>query len=281
MRITVPTPLGDIAVRAHGAPDAPALLLLHANPGDGRDFDAVLPALADRHRTFVLDWPGYGESTAPDPGRVTPGGLVRAAEAVLDELAAGQGVRRIALLGNSVGGYVACRLARGRHAGAVTALVLSGPAGFTRHNALTRWFCRDVMGRPDRARRVVVPLARAYLGSLRTPSARATYERARLLPGQPERLLVHCAVWRGLVAPEFGLGEPVALDVPVLLLWGSRDPVVPAALDGRRARRALPAHTSAVRLPTAHEPYNERPDLFLRHTLPFLRDPRVVTPRRR
>src|SRR5690242_19950707 len=99
MRMTVPTPLGDIAVRRldplpgarpAGAPapsDAPALLLLHANPGDGRDFDAVLPALADRYRTFVVDWPGYGDSTAPEPGLVTPEALVRVAERVIDALA--------------------------------------------------------------------------------------------------------------------------------------------------------------------------------------------------
>ncbi|WP_392961365.1 alpha/beta fold hydrolase [Streptomyces sp. LN245] len=140
--------------RPEGAPapsDAPALLLLHANPGDGRDFDAVLPALADRYRTFVVDWPGYGGSTAPEPGRVTPEGLVEVAERVIDALREEQGVREVAVLGNSVGGYVACRLAEGPRAASVTALILVDPAGFTRHSALTRWFCREVMGRPARA----------------------------------------------------------------------------------------------------------------------------------
>ncbi|MFF3411499.1 alpha/beta fold hydrolase [Streptomyces sp. NPDC002742] len=289
MRMTVPTPLGDIAVRCRppfpgarpeGAPvppDAPALLLLHANPGDGRDFDAVLPALADRYRTFVVDWPGYGDSTAPEPGRVTPEGLVEVAQRVLDALAEEQGVREVAVLGNSVGGYVACRLAEGPRAASVTALVLVDPAGFTRHTALTRWFCREVMGRPARARRLVVPLARAYLGRLGTPSARETYARVRRLPHDERRLAVHCAVWRGLADPDFGLADPAALDLPILLVWGSRDPVVPALLDGRRARRLLPAGTSSVLLPTAHEPYNERPDLFLRHILPFLENPRAVS----
>ncbi|MFI1167722.1 alpha/beta fold hydrolase [Streptomyces sp. NPDC020801] len=270
MRMTVPTALGDIAVRGQGPPEAPALLLLHANPGDGRDFDAVLPALAGRHRTFVADWPGYGDSTAPDPGKVTPEGLVAAAEQVLDALVAEHGVRRLAVLGNSVGGYVACRLAQGRHARTITSLVLIDPAGFTAHNALTRWFCREVMGRPDRARRLVVPLARAYLGPLRTASARATFARARRLPRDEERLAVHCAIWRGLAEPGSRPADPGGIGVPVLLLWGRRDPVVPAFLDGRRARRALPARTVSVLLPTAHEPYNERPDLFLRHTLAFL-----------
>ncbi|MFF3450231.1 alpha/beta fold hydrolase [Streptomyces sp. NPDC002667] len=291
MRMTVPTPLGDIAVRClapvpgarpGGAPapsGAPALLLLHANPGDGRDFDAVLPALADRYRTFVVDWPGYGGSTAPDPGRVTPEGLVGVAERVIDALAEEQGVRELAVLGNSVGGYVACRLAEGTRAASLTSLVLVDPAGFTRHTALTRWFCREVMGRPARARRLVVPLARAYLGRLGTPSARETYARVRELPHDERRLAVHCALWRGLADPGFGLVDPAALGLPILLLWGTRDPVVPAFLDGRRARRELPAGTSSVRLPTAHEPYNERPGLFLRHVLPFLENPRAVTAR--
>ncbi|MEV6192476.1 alpha/beta hydrolase [Streptomyces sp. NPDC051920] len=292
MRMTVPTPLGDIAVhcldplpgvRPEGAPapsEAPALLLLHANPGDGRDFDAVLPALADRYRTFVVDWPGYGDSTAPEPALVTPEGLVRVAERVIDALADGHGVREIAVLGNSVGGYVACRLAEGPRAASISALVLVDPAGFTRHTALTRWFCREVMGRPARARRLVVPLARAYLGRLGTPSARETYARVRRLPRDERRLAVHCALWRGLAAPDFGLTAPGALRPPILLLWGSRDPVVPAFLDGRRARRVLPAGTLSVRLPTAHEPYNERPGLFLRHVLPFLENPRAVAARR-
>ncbi|MER5473968.1 alpha/beta fold hydrolase [Streptomyces sp. NPDC002935] len=289
MRMTVPTPLGDIAVRCLPPfpgvrpeaipvpPDAPALLLLHANPGDGRDFDAIVPALADRYRTFVVDWPGYGDSTAPEPHLVTPDGLVEVAERVIDALAEEQGVREVAVLGNSVGGYVACRLAEGPRAASVTALVLVDPAGFTRHTALTRWFCREVMGRPARARRLVVPLARAYLGRLGTPSARETYARVRQLPHDERRLAVHCAVWRGLADPDFGLADPAALDVPILLLWGSRDPVVPALLDGRRAQRMLPARTLSVLLPTAHEPYNERPGLFLRHVLPFLKDPRAVS----
>ncbi|MFG2309892.1 alpha/beta fold hydrolase [Streptomyces sp. NPDC048566] len=293
MRMTVPTPLGDIAVRCLAEPvgptrtrrvpsreQAPALLLLHANPGDGRDFDAVLPALADRHRTYVVDWPGYGGSTARDPERVTPEGLVEVARRVVRVLAERHGVRRIAVLGNSVGGYVACRLAQRPCAATVSALVLVAPAGFTRHSAATRWFCREVMGRPARARRLAAPLARACLGRLGTPSSRQTYARACRLPHEERRLAVHCALWRALADPGAELTGLAALDLPVLLLWGRRDPVVPALLDGRRALRRLPATTSSVLLPTGHEPYNERPGLFLRHVLPFLDDPGAAGPSR-
>lgn len=47
--------------------EGPPLLLLHANPGDHRDYDAVIPALAARFRVIALDWPGYGASMPPSP----------------------------------------------------------------------------------------------------------------------------------------------------------------------------------------------------------------------
>jgi pimeloyl-ACP methyl ester carboxylesterase len=41
------------------------LLLLSANPGDVRDFQAVMPTLAQHYRVIAIDWPGYGQSDIP------------------------------------------------------------------------------------------------------------------------------------------------------------------------------------------------------------------------
>ena len=47
------------------------LILLHANPGDGKDFEAIIPVLAQQYRVIALDLPGYGESAPPpDPESV-------------------------------------------------------------------------------------------------------------------------------------------------------------------------------------------------------------------
>jgi pimeloyl-ACP methyl ester carboxylesterase len=46
------------------------LILLHANPGDSSDFEAVIPALAQHYRVLALDWPGYGRSAVPDQLKV-------------------------------------------------------------------------------------------------------------------------------------------------------------------------------------------------------------------
>src|SRR5690348_636132 len=47
--------------RGEGTP----LVLLHANPGDLHHFDGIIATLARSYRTIALDWPGYGQSTAP------------------------------------------------------------------------------------------------------------------------------------------------------------------------------------------------------------------------
>ncbi|MGW3243057.1 alpha/beta fold hydrolase [Streptomyces sp. NPDC001070] len=269
------TPLGDVALHRLGTPATGArhapVLLLHANPGDSRDYGAVAAGLAADREVFALDWPGYGRSTAHAPDSVTPQALVDVAERALDAIVRG-GAPRAYVIGNSVGGWVAVRLAERRPA-AVAGIVLVGPAGFSRLTAVTRWFCRAVMGRPSRARHLVAPLARAYLGRLRTTSARATYARARRVRAEPVRLAVHCALWCAFAGPDFDLAATLPrLTLPVLLLWGRRDPLLPALTDGRRARRSLPLDAAYATLPAAHEAYNERPDLFLARVRPFLTD---------
>ena len=66
----VALPSARVHYTAHG--EGAPLVLLHANPGDSRDFEAVIPALACTHRVLALDWPGYGASDLPaDPGQPT------------------------------------------------------------------------------------------------------------------------------------------------------------------------------------------------------------------
>ena len=87
-----------------GAP----LVLLHANPGDSQDFDAVIPALAQTNRVLALDWPGYGGSDVPaDPGSMTVLHFYR----VLREFITALALPPAFFIGNSVGGNAAARLA--------------------------------------------------------------------------------------------------------------------------------------------------------------------------
>lgn len=100
----------------HGEP----LLLLHGFTGSAETWAPLTRAIGDGIETIAVDLPGHGRSSAPDdPSRYalarTADDLVR----VLDAL----GIARTAVLGYSMGGRVALRMAL-RHRDRVSALVL-------------------------------------------------------------------------------------------------------------------------------------------------------------
>ena len=55
-----------IFYREAGPADAPVVLLLHGFPTSSHMFRNLIPALADRYRVIAPDYPGYGQSDAPD-----------------------------------------------------------------------------------------------------------------------------------------------------------------------------------------------------------------------
>ncbi|MET0240058.1 MAG: alpha/beta hydrolase, partial [Sphingobium sp.] len=55
-----------IFYREAGPSDAPVLLLLHGFPTSSHMFRNLIPLLADRYRVIAPDYPGYGQSDAPD-----------------------------------------------------------------------------------------------------------------------------------------------------------------------------------------------------------------------
>lgn len=57
----------DIFYREAGPEAAPVLLLLHGFPTSSHMFRNLIPLLADRYRVIAPDYPGFGQSGAPDP----------------------------------------------------------------------------------------------------------------------------------------------------------------------------------------------------------------------
>lgn len=238
------------------------LLLLHANPGDSEDFAAVIPALAKSHRVLALDWPGYGRSDAfTDPSTVT----VMHLHQTLCEFIAALALPPAFLIGNSVGGQVAARLAI-ESPQLVRGLVLVAPGGFTPHNVLTRAFC-GVQG----SRFSLSPhrFASLYLKH-RTSTTAAMLQRAKTFQATPARLALNRALWRSFAGPESDLRAAASnLRVPALLLFGRHDPTIPAGRDGQVASRCVPAARFVV-LPSGHAPFAEVPELFIGEVQGFL-----------
>lgn len=111
----------DIAYREAGRADAPAILLLHGFPTSSHMFRNLIPALADRYRVIAPDYPGFGQSAAPDRSefKYTFDNFAK----LVDGLTRKLGVSRYALYVMDYGAPVGFRLAA-KHPERVTALVV-------------------------------------------------------------------------------------------------------------------------------------------------------------
>src|SRR3954467_5871927 len=59
----------NIFYREAGPANAPVVLLLHGFPTSSHMFRNLIPALADCYHVIAPDYPGFGESAAPDHTR--------------------------------------------------------------------------------------------------------------------------------------------------------------------------------------------------------------------
>jgi pimeloyl-ACP methyl ester carboxylesterase len=57
----------NIAYREAGDPDSPKLVLLHGFPASSHQYRDLIPALAARFHVIAPDYPGFGNSSMPDP----------------------------------------------------------------------------------------------------------------------------------------------------------------------------------------------------------------------
>jgi pimeloyl-ACP methyl ester carboxylesterase len=268
---TVPTRAGRLAFDELGA--GPGLLLLPAGAHDRHDWDGVRPALAERFRTIALDWPGHGDSPMPaEPSRASAAGFADAVEDVVDAL----DLAPVALVGNSVGGFAAARLAI-RRPEAVSALVLVDSGGFAGPTLRSRCFCA-AMSRPWFLRAIYPWFATRYLHA-RDGAALRIREAAIDAARRPGTTEVLNGLWRSFSGPEHDLRASARrIIAPTLLVWGVHDPVVPPRI-GRRAAATIPGAQLIV-LDAGHVPFADRPEAFLAAVLPFLEPDRRRAPYR-
>lgn len=258
---TVGTRSGTVAYRECGS--GPTVLLLHATLHDRRDFDPIVETLARRYRTIALDWPGHGESDPVDAALV-PGAPLFAD--VLEDVVDGLGLSRAVLIGNSVGGFAAARLAINRPE-LVAGLVLVNSGGFVPWNPLSRTFCR-VMGTPAVFGACAPFFVRGYMRAA-TDSDRQITRRAIAKARTAEGARTGAALWRSFATPGHDLRSRAAgLSAPTLIVWGKKDIAIPLRA-GRATRHALLGSQLEI-LDTGHVVFSSDPSGFLAVAEPFL-----------
>ena len=258
---TIQTRAGRVAYRESGS--GPTVLLLHATLHDRRDFDPIVDALARRYRTIAVDWPGHGDSDPVDAAMEPSAPLFAD---VLEDVIDGLGLSRAVLIGNSVGGFAAARLAINRP-DCVAGLILVNTGGFVPLNPLSRTFCR-VMGTPKVFRRTAPLFVRGYMKA-RTDSDREIVERAIARARTDDGVRTAAALWRSFATPEHDLRSRAdGLAAPTLIVWGKRDIAIPLSA-GRIAHDVIP-DSRLETLDTGHVVFSSDPQGFLAVAQPFL-----------
>ncbi|MDB4968363.1 MAG: alpha/beta fold hydrolase [Myxococcales bacterium] len=256
------TSFGEVAYEVRG--QGPPMLLLCANGHDRHAFDAVMPELARRFRTVAVDWPGMGES--PALTTTTPASAPMMAD-LIEELVAGLALGPAVIIGNSIGGFAALRLAA-RRPELVRALVVVNSGGFSPVNWFTRAFCW-LKGQRWFTRLCGRAFAAAYLKQ-RNPHVADILARIDAARRRDDYLAVETAIWRNFPRPDNDVrAEAARVRCPTLLVWGRHDPVIRARVEGKIAQRAMP-HASYVEIDSGHVPFAEAPEAFLGAALPFL-----------
>ncbi len=233
----------------------PVVVLLHAFPFDRRMWGAQCGALSASHRVLAIDLPGFGESPL-HPGA---GGLDAWADLLEDVLDGIVGEAGLVLVGLSMGGYVALRLAA-RAPDRIEGLVLADTRA-TADSAEAR-AARDQAIFSVR-RHGVVAIADALLPKLLSsgaPERVVQSARELILAQRPE------AVTAALVAmrdrPD-STSVLAGLEVPVMVMVGAEDTLTPPD-DAEAMARTVPG-SWLVRVPRAGHLANlEAPAAFNR-----------------
>ena len=246
----------------------PPLVLLHGAGDNALDWRWVMPHLSATHLVYAPDLPGAPDSARP-AADYSPGFFERFVAGFLDAL----DIERAAMVGNSLGGLVALRLALSAPA-RVTALVLVDSAGLG--CAVNPVFTSvNVPGLSEAA----MPLWRTPIGAYQRAWGRAALLFAR--PGSvprewlaeqrrlalsPGYLEAHLTALRAQVSPggqrEVLVDQLSLLKMPTLVVWGARDRVFPEP-QARDAAARLHEGSLAVIPDCGHMPHVECPDLFV------------------
>ncbi|CAA0128399.1 putative protein [Mycolicibacterium vanbaalenii] len=253
------TSSGTLAYSDQGT--GPVVVLLHATLHDRTDYTDVAAALARRYRVIAVDWPGHGDSPAP----AQPLSAVLLAD-VLEQFVSVLELRDAVVVGNSVGGFAACRLALAQPS-RVAGLVLVNGSGFTPWTPASRAFCA-LMGHPGTIGAVFRGLVPLYMQATTVKDrdvAARVLARARTRAGRQTA----ASLWRSFPDPAADL-RPLAggITSPTLITWGARDRTLRPSW-GRAMHHAI-SDSAYVEFDTGHLPFTSDLQGWLGVVEPFL-----------
>jgi pimeloyl-ACP methyl ester carboxylesterase len=251
-----------------GGGSGPVLLMIHGIAVSSEHWREVLEPLAQHHTVIAPDLPGHGMSGG-GPGDYSLGNLA----AGLRDLLLSLGHERATLVGHSLGGGIAMQFAY-QFPEITERLVLVSSGGLgpevspvLRAAALpgADLFIAATASMGERTGSAI-GRGMAAVGIKPGPDL-AEVARGYAALAEPQRRKAFLATLRSVVGTK---GQRVsasdrlylAEEVPVLIVWGARDPIIPMR-HGEEAHRMLPGSQLEIFDGAGHMPQLEQPGRFV------------------
>jgi cis-3-alkyl-4-acyloxetan-2-one decarboxylase len=240
------------------------VVLVHGLGGQWQNWLENIPRLAQERRVLALDLPGHGLTPTPADGEISISGYGRCVDAFCEQL----GLGKVALVGNSMGGFVSAEVAI-QFPERVSRLVLVSAAGISSADALHAPIL--TIGR------LAFAIATNTAARDRALASRPITRHASLafVARHPRLLkadLAYEGFFKGAGKPGFNDALRACLDydfreripdvkVPTLIVWGEKDSIIPVR-DANEFERLISDSRKVVMKDTGHIPMAERPQAF-------------------
>jgi pimeloyl-ACP methyl ester carboxylesterase len=244
--------------------EGPPLVFIHGLSGSWQNWLEQVPVFAEERRVVALDLPGFGHSPMPRE-KISMAGYARLLDRLLDVLE----IDAAAVVGNSMGGFIAAELAISSPQ-RVERLTLVSAAGISTENAKV----------PMSGLRRVAPLVAATTAWLASKSDTVA-RRSRLRNATLSAIVRHPSRLPAPLAAEQlrGAGKPGFVDAleaiitypirerlveiacPTLIVWGDRDPLI-TVRDADVFAELIPDSRKVIFQDTGHVAMFERPSAF-------------------
>lgn len=257
--------------------DGPAIMFIHGIGDSSRTWEDVLPMFAENHLVVAPDLLGHGDSDKPRAD-YSIGGFANGMRDLLSVL----DVERVTLVGHSLGGGIAMQLAY-QYPQLVERIVLVSNGGSGR--GVSTWLRLATLPlAPELLKLLRLPISRigvsASLGLLRRIDHDLgvdALDLARIIDALPDshsrqafaRTLRAVVDWHGQVVTMLDRSY-LASNVPILMIWGDRDGVIPHR-HAAQAQAAIPQATLEVFEGSGHFPFRSDPGRFAMAVEQFIR----------
>lgn len=215
--------VGRHRIHYYTAGEGPPLVMVHGVASRAADAALLYPTLTRNHRVYAPDLLGYGDSEQPRDSDYSVATQAEMIRGFMDAV----GVRDADLMGTSLGGWIALKLAA-EHPERVRRLVLVSSAGVGFETSL-----REASFSPTN------------LAELRASLERQT-DNAHLVPefvlrdvlrhSKAKAWIVRRSMRSALSGRDLLDGKLHRVRMPVLLVWGTKDRIIPFAVAAKMQR---------------------------------------------